>query len=596
MPLTSSNLSYNDFLSDFDFSTGTLEEFIRAYKRNNLPNNTKDFFLKSFMIFFLKFDSYIPDLNFRNGLLHHTSGNCKFTIANIKREPSFIKVVDSHSSNDLLLYDIVSGYILNKIISSELSRFKSCVTEYKYSFSSYYYSNTWNYNDLILYDDAHNQYKHRYNYNNIKYNESKYIPCHIYISNVVKGNAISYGQLFLYYIENLDMQNFRNIITILASMEIVYDFLELSGTKYGYIHNDLHSGNILFDDVDNRLVIIDYGRNVFQYFSDNQDDDLNTFIKNEVYKLDLNSKFNNDLDLNYKKIIESTNFGIEVPSYKVNNIYLGITFDIITLSLNLYKFLYFLKEVTGNNELENIIDIFETLIKFDGDVNTYTHKILVNDIQLDRLILTYETKRLELESGGVVSLQSLKNIYLYIYDGLLLLALLFINRNINEIDLSLRNSIIYGAGFQIRTLDTREINSYLTFVKETFDTNHVKLNKCIILRKLGSSSGGSLGSKSTTKILKTYIKGKAILNMEKKSSKTYLNNDLKFITNNKKTISDMKRKSSKTHLYNPVEFITNIKKEIGYKQLTKPISVGQNYINIYNYITKNKLSINYAQK
>ncbi len=558
--------NYNDLLSKFDFSNKTLKEFIDTYKTKQLPNNNDDFFLKSFKIFFLKFSSYIPDINFANGLLKANSVNCQFTIANIDSEPSFIKVVDSAYNSDLILYDSVSGYIFNKIIRSDLlSTYNSCVVEYKNSFLSYYYDNIWNYSNLILYDDDHNAFENRYNYDNILRYETRYKNCYIYISNVVKGNAVGYGNIIKRYINNLNREKLINILTIIASMAIVYDFLELIGINYGYVHNDLHQGNILFDDIDNRLVIIDYGKNAFQYFSDNDDDELNTFINNEVYKLNLNSKFSDDTDLTYKKIIESNNFKCKVPSYKVNNKYLGIAFDIITLSLNIYKLIYDLNnQLQGKNSgILHMITIFETLIKF----HYCKIKLRINYISIDDLISIYEHGRQQLQSGLIINTL---NTCLYIFDGLLLLALLLKHRNLNEIDLLSHNAIIFEGGFQINRLDTNELNNYLEFLKTIFDSNQNILKNCIIFRKLVSNGGLSLKSKSITKSLKSYIDGKQI--------------------------PSIKRTIFKSQMYNPVQLIQEIKENLDYKHIEKPKSVGENYINLYKYINDNKLSIDYAKQ
>ena len=55
-------------------------------------------------------------------------------------------------------------------------------------------------------------------------------------------------------------------LAVIASMYQVYLFLEWVGILRGYVHNDLHSGNILYDDINNRIIIIDYGQNVFCYY------------------------------------------------------------------------------------------------------------------------------------------------------------------------------------------------------------------------------------------------------------------------------------------------------------------------------------------
>ena len=268
------------------------------------------------------------------------------------------------------------------------------------------------------------------------------------------------------YINNSTANNLKSAYIIINLMSIIYEFLESISLKYGYIHNDLHSGNILFDDIKNHLVIIDYGRNVFQYFCDNEDIEINQFINQEVNKLNLLSKFNNDINLNYKKIINSENFKYNIPSIKFNNKYLGGIFDIITLSLSLYKFLILIKQQNNYNELTNIINLFETLIIFEGNINTnnYTIKIVNPNTNIIELLNIYNTNR---QNTSIHTF--FKQTCLYIYDGLLLFLLLLKHRGLNELNFQInKKAILYVGGFQIYYLNNTDLNNYLMYLYNIF--------------------------------------------------------------------------------------------------------------------------------
>ena len=118
-------------------------------------------------------------------------------------------------------------------------------------------------------------------FNNINNIPDNFKECYVYISDVVKGNAKSYGSIIMKYINNSTANNLKSVYIIINLMSIIYEFLESISLKYGYIHNDLHSGNILFDDIEiemNKLIKIGknansiserskIGNNVVDYFT-----------------------------------------------------------------------------------------------------------------------------------------------------------------------------------------------------------------------------------------------------------------------------------------------------------------------------------------
>lgn len=554
MSLNTEITRYNDFIRDYTTQGYNLNQFIAEFGLKGFLKDSNDFLLKSYMIFFLRFIYFVPDTIFQGKLIQN-SANCKFTISQINNQDSFVKIVDNISTNDLLLYDTVTGYILNKILAEnqEFNRFKKCLVKYKYSFLSYYntiqqdsiINSFWNYNNLIQYDY---QLMSPYHFNNINNIPNYYKECYVYISDVVKGNAKSYGSIIREYINNPSMNNLQSAFVVIGTMSIIYEFLELLSVNYGYIHNDLHSGNILFDDVENCLVIIDYGRNVFQYFCDNQDSKINQFINDEIYKLNLLSKFNDDINLDYNKIIISSNFKYNIPSVKFNNKYLGGIFDIITLSLSLYKFLILINKKRNYTQLINIINLFETLIKFEGDItsNSYKIKIVNPTANISDILDIYNTNR----QNNIVD-EYLKKTCLYIYDGLLLFILLLKNRGLNELNFRThKRAILFINGFQIAYLNNTDLDNYLTYLYGIVLQYPNKFNDCIIIQKI-LTTGGKLSSIISKSIINKSIINKSI----KRILRTY-NNKSKSIIKNKKSIIE-------------------------------------NYKDIFDYIETNKLSIKY---
>ena len=212
---------YNNFIKNFTTEDYNINSFIAEFESKGFIRNTNDFLLKSYIIFFLRFISFIPDTIFQGNLIQN-SANCKFTISKINSKYSFIKIVDSISNSDLLIYDTVTGYILNKIIAEdiEFNRFKNCLVSYKYSFLSYYtniqqgsiINSSWNYNNLIQYQ---NEIISPYHFNNINNIPDNFKECYVYISDVVKGNAKSYGSIIMKYINNSTANNLKSVYIII---------------------------------------------------------------------------------------------------------------------------------------------------------------------------------------------------------------------------------------------------------------------------------------------------------------------------------------------------------------------------------------------
>ncbi len=557
---------YNYFLNTYDYLSGSLDDFIEKFKRDIivlLDNNL----LKSFKVFFLKkfISTYIPCSKFENGLLVKQSVNCKFTLANInsQSEKIFIKVVDNRIKS-LIIYDIINSIIFDKF-NKEFEAdhgdiYETCLIKYKSSFISYYdnrgTNDYWNYNDLIYFVTNKNS---KYNYKNLlkPTHIYKYL-CHIFITDAVKGKAESIGQILNNYNERTKSKCFA----VFASMYQVYLFLEWVGILRGYVHNDLHLGNILYDDINNRVIIIDYGQNVFCYYYDNNDDNINIEVNNIIKDLNLSDKFSLSRTLTYKEIIKSPYFSNNIPNFKIisrSNLnapyYMGVIFDLMTLSLNLYKRLISMR-------VDDIKIIFENILVFDNNI------IRINDIDFIYGDINYTTEinkyilcRTNIEDLEGSENQILKDVYLSILDGLFYFRLLLLKLNRFTLDLNANNGILYKGGLQIIYLKNSTLNLYLNFLyNEIYIPNISKFNRSLLLRLLPHLS---VGGNSAKKMLKSIKK-----------------------ENNNFTVNNMQN------------YIKNIKKVFNYVTESN-ISIedeDNSYIKLYEYIDDNKLSVLYKDE
>ena len=106
---------YDNFITNFDFNNKNLKNFVSEYKTNNFLSYHDDFFIKSFMIFFLKIRSYLPNPIFSNGILKSNSVNCEFTIATINNNVDICKILLEANAN-IEYQDIYGNNVLNYAI------------------------------------------------------------------------------------------------------------------------------------------------------------------------------------------------------------------------------------------------------------------------------------------------------------------------------------------------------------------------------------------------------------------------------------------------------------------------------------------------
>jgi len=173
------------------------------------------------------------------------------------------------------------------------------------------------------------------------------------------------------------------VLSVIKNLIKLNDFLVFIGLKYGYLHNDLHLGNILYDSTNDVIKMIDYGRNFFGYYYNNRDEEIDNY-SNGLNKYLLTSEFIN-LDTKiktYKDLYEQEFYFCKSKIVNKSGNYPTIILDLITMGLNIY---YNLKMVLLSNygTKDNI---------YNEVINNYCEKIFViSEINLDRLN-NYNTK------------------------------------------------------------------------------------------------------------------------------------------------------------------------------------------------------------
>jgi len=414
----SSNFT-NDIISLIGNEERKYQGIIRSYKNKDL------FFHKSFMTLLLPFDNYIP---YNNGELITNSGNCNFTIADVSinsnPERIFIKIVDIPTAQyhvDHLLYDVIASIIFDYIFKID-KKYEKFIPEYRGCFPSYYFVDSstigfWNYNDI---NDFTNQDKSPFNYKTFLLNFSKQQKCLTVMYKAI-NDPINLRDFFIKYIDS-DKDKYLDVLKKSCK---IYELLKDLGLNYGFMHNDLHLGNILYDETTTELKLIDFGRASFGKYIDEINDDIINKIKVEytklnydrLFRLDLfNSRYNGINSLEEFLYKDQRFFPYAYSIKLTNNKYFGIILDLITFSLNIYlrTICYFYKH--DNLFYDQIFEpIFKKLIIITFNTsnindllkNTYTSIDIPSNItSIATLIANYREVR-EFIDGQSPDLQPL---------------------------------------------------------------------------------------------------------------------------------------------------------------------------------------------
>lgn len=464
--LSSAIISYKNriatFMDSYDIISDYTSEIVRII--NQLLSKGKFkydvYFHKSYISLLLPFESYITP---NNGRLLGDSGNCEFTVADVEINRSnhryFNKIIDYrsqilNSGIDLAIFDVLAAIIFEKILDDSN---KHLVPEYKGCFLSYFKNENrnryWDFNEL-KYSNSISPY----NPSNIINNTSSYYTNEsIILMYEAVNNPMNVTQIFKRYHHDNNITNKGFVIDVFNNCCDIYDFIKFLGVTYGFMHNDLHLGNVLYNPTTRKLVLIDFGRAVFKKFMDNPDDEINNRLKVDFEKLHYNEQLSTPIDdVTVENICNNDEIYLHCLSIIGNNDkYFGIIYDLITYSLNMYiRTLYFIK-----NEKPSDYDNFKS--NYDKIINiqfTAIENLLDNQINgmstnqsLDELIDSYvEIKERYIHS---ITCTKTKRHFLMLLEGLFYAALYLHYKNFSRQDI-----YIY---FQIISSDIQGFRDYV---------------------------------------------------------------------------------------------------------------------------------------
>jgi len=432
------------------------------------------FFCKSILTQLLKFKSYIPT---DNGNLIVGSENCKFTISEVIMEEQtlpekiFIKVVDYYSQsinhdNDLLIFDIFNAIIFEKLLLlPENQKYRDFIPKFKGSFVSYI-KNNWNYNEI--------NYKNQlspYYYHNILSGNSPYYREKALILMTESIDIISVLTIFLQYDNESSNQLYSNrVSSVLGKFVDLYDFIKYFGYTYGFMHNDLHMGNVVYDISNDRLVLIDFGRSAFKKFLLNVNPDLNNSLMSEFSKLDCSELLKNAKIKNYIDLFNNRDLYNNTLSIESNGYYFGVIFDLITYSMNVYmKTIYYFRKIYALNIYNILMTEFFKLVKVNYDI-TFPSDLLHNEV-----VLNVPLKVEELIQNYILLKQTfvlrfndvkIKKLINFICEGSFYMGLYMHFLNLKSVNV--KNNYYIFSGFHILRDNLKDFHTYVLTVLTPF--------------------------------------------------------------------------------------------------------------------------------
>ena len=499
--ITTYKISIQTYIDTYNYST-TIEEFILNINKiiaklcnDGKCTNITNFFRKSYYILLFHFYEYNP---YKNGTLLGNSINSLYTIADFKlaieeeKKSYFIKVIDYstqyyQSLTDLVIIDIINAILFEKILLFDnYKQYRHFIPVYKGSTLSYKNSvkSTLNFNEIKSYYDGNNLLS-----NNIPNEDNQVI---LFICEAIK-EPISVDTIFMNFYNEQNEINKNMVLHILRNVYDIYTFLIDIGINFGFMHNDLHFGNILYNSENNKLVLIDFGHTVFsKYIEMFINTETSSNIKDIKDIKDINDNLQrNFIKLNYDEILKCERpipvngncitrfFYRDIFKYNSSiilrdNKYFGIIYDLMTFALNLlFRFLLFLnftdkeKAIDFRKDIETII-----LIVIDGrHENELTHEslqtilfhynLLKNFHSTDILFKNYECLKKKYLNGTLANNYiegleetEMKVIFKIILEGILYVALLLKTKNFTS------NNIIFTA-FQITIFDLDIFRDYI---------------------------------------------------------------------------------------------------------------------------------------
>ena len=537
-----------------------LDKIDKLIKSNKGYFSDYFYFIKSYISLFFPFQNYttFTYTPYIGGLLLGNSSNCKFTIATVNINGNqfklFNKIVDYNEQNingiqDLLIFDILSALIFDYILSlPHYFKYKDLIAKYKGSFLSYSHKDNkqyyWNYNNFINHTSDKSLYNPD-NFQNVDKNNKVIVATYEAIDN-----PITITEIFKTFESDNDSKLIEDIMSNLCD---IYDFLIDIGLNFGFMHNDLHMSNLLYNPTTRKIMIIDFGRASFAKFMVDDIDDINKKIMVDFEKLNYNQIFesspettetfesapeSNETTETFESVPETTEsfhsakksisellkidglfinflyknkdlFRKKYSPIAINGKYFGVIFDLITYSLNIYiRLLYFMKKTKTdtdfdyfyNKNFKNIIDIDY----YDDITNLIINNVNIrtNNYTESDLLSNYQKVRRD-----YIDKLSDKRIYLMLLEGLFYCGLLILfNRKIK------REGFIYKY-FQVLN-NKKELEQFKDYVIEFInkgDNHKIFTNDSFLSNFITRRTGGLVSSIKSKNSIIPLIKYKSII-------------------------------------------------------------------------------------
>jgi len=506
--------------------------------RTLVGGTRSNFFIKSFysQTMFVDTFSGFPELQ-------GNSANCKFQIADVtlnsKSLRIFYKIVKyesqdrsvSANKNDLLLYDVVNSLIMEKIIhknngniqchgdSNRFFKLRNHIPVFVDSTLSFYKTegqkSFWDYN-IIKYTNPISPH----NYKTVIDNSPTLYKDKSMIVSYFAINMISFEKVFINYRRYPTNSLYGTIAykALLGYVPLINALIYL-GILYGFIHNDLHSGNIVYNLDTNNLMIIDFGRTSFKKYIDTSMDNINRCVEYNVYKLGYDDIYRSLALNNYPSIYSHKslfNYRLSISLPHEPSFYFGFIFDVITVTLHTYikTILFFNIEYSAmmtriNPYLYNII-----YINYNG-VRDY----LIDDFNFSistspTIIEVFDNYRQCKREISQYSDEDIKSLFNELTDNLLITALFLHSRQLH------RQSIVINANnpglakpfhwaLQIvdKSCKLEDFYNYIDMLYQTVtyhnDLDNIQYIKSIFKYRETSIKGGNMKIKSKIPFLKT---------------------------------------------------------------------------------------------
>jgi len=664
-----------------------LSKITSTINNYNIDRGINPYFIIRALLPYNQFPSLVNSDNWEqsnNSILSSNSANCKFTIAKTGDKCFFIKVITILSptlylSADCIIFDILNAIIFQKIRDAG-SIFRNKIDKYipkfidaNYSYLTYIspdLNDKWDYS--LIANKTNEQSPLNFERRTLKdkiklYKNDRYI----YITEAISDNKSlgdvleeifniilvkplktdEYDNEKEYIMKNDEgedikikmieiKENYKILIGLLNNIGGLYEFIENIGYYFGFLHNDLHLGNILCKIKDNvgELKLIDLGRVSFGFFCKNKskeiEDELIYYIeKLDIAKIYLGKTTNEFLEMGnpvndiYKSIFYYPNSRIDKRLFNENISYsskddnLYICLDLITLSLNLFiVFAIYnlvldktqISELYITDEIKNICEFIE-LCKGLIEIEFISKTIKINELSKMEITDKYYNifNRINLKFN-LIEVNDIFNKYREIYEILesyeikikeifinilncLLIMNLFI---INGIKDGTEGIIKEGEKYKLIMNNNKLIHKYCQFYKTSKIENQLIAIKDLFKELNIDNKEYFLKNMSKYKLFKPYIKGIEISGGKLKLIKKYIGDKTKGSKtktrgNIMEKIEKIKNKSSSRSKFILTNYLEEIRfyerenyEEKSKKEGSKKLNVNELYLmytKIYNY-------------